>query len=344
MRVLVVDDSDINRDVAGQILRDQGAQPVFASDGKQALDWLCAHPAQVDIVLMDVQMPVMDGIEATRRLRAHAAIRHAADHRADGRRLQGTAEAALQAGMNDFISKPFDVPLAIALIARLHLRQGGATPAVAPGPATLAPDAPRAEVRLLDQALDLARGMAQWLDDAPYRYHLGRFSASHADSALRMRQHLDAGDTGATLALAHTLSGIAANLALPGVWLAARGVERLVLDNEGAHEVNAGLDVLERELARAQRAIAVHLGAPPLRPAAQQAPAPLSALLDQLLAALDEDDPAPAEPLLDQLRAWLPCAALEPVTTALSSFDFRAARSAVRVLAAQHLAHADYPS
>jgi len=344
IRVLVVDDNDINRDVAGQILRDQGAQPVFASDGKEALDWLCAHPAQVDIVLMDVQMPVMDGIEATRRLRAMPQFDALPIIALTAGAFQEQRTAALQAGMNDFISKPFDVPLAIALIARLHLRQGGATPAVAPGPATLAPDAPRAEVRLLDQALDLARGMAQWLDDAPYRYHLGRFSASHADSALRMRQHLDAGDTGATLALAHTLSGIAANLALPGVWLAARGVERLVLDNEGAHEVNAGLDVLERELARAQRAIAVHLGAPPLRPAAQQAPAPLSALLDQLLAALDEDDPAPAEPLLDQLRAWLPCAALEPVTTALSSFDFRAARSAVRVLAAQHLAHADYPS
>ncbi|OBV37816.1 ATP-binding protein [Janthinobacterium psychrotolerans] len=341
--VLVVDDSDINREVAGHILQDQGAHAVFASDGRQALDWLCAHPAQADIVLMDVQMPVMDGIEATRRLRAMRQFETLPIIALTAGAFQEQRAVALRAGMNDFISKPFDVPLAIALIARLHRCHGGAAPAMAPPPAQNSPEAPQPAAA--GAALDPVRGMAQWLDEAPYRHHLGRFGTSHADSASRMRQQLGAGDTGAMLALAHALSGIAANLALPGVARAARGVERLLLASRDQHaidEVNGALDVLEQELARAQRAIAVHLAAlPPAPQLAQEAPAPLAALLGQLLAVLDQDDPAPAEPLLGQLRAWLPGAQLEPVTTALSNFDFRAARAAVGILAARQLAHAE---
>jgi PAS domain S-box-containing protein len=74
LRILVVDDSDINREVAERILAGEGAQVVLANDGQQAVDWLRAHTNQVDIVLMDVQMPVMNGYEATRLRRLTPAL------------------------------------------------------------------------------------------------------------------------------------------------------------------------------------------------------------------------------------------------------------------------------
>jgi FOG: CheY-like receiver len=69
VRILVVDDSEINREVALRILESEGAQVNLANDGQQALNWLQQHPAGIDIVLMDVQMPVMDGYSATQKIR-----------------------------------------------------------------------------------------------------------------------------------------------------------------------------------------------------------------------------------------------------------------------------------
>ena len=70
LRILIVDDSEINREVAMRIVEKDGAIVSLANNGKEAIDFLCAHPDEIDIVLMDVQMPIMDGYQATRQLRA----------------------------------------------------------------------------------------------------------------------------------------------------------------------------------------------------------------------------------------------------------------------------------
>ncbi|WP_308921023.1 ATP-binding protein [Janthinobacterium sp. J1-1] len=327
--VLVVDDSEINRDVAGQILRDQGARPVFAHDGQQALDWLCAHPALADIVLMDVQMPVMDGIEATRRLRRMAQFDSLPVIALTAGAFKAQQEAALQAGMAAFIGKPFDVPATIALIARLHRRQSGAHSA---RPLAVIPAATTDGGR--ERAFDLRQGLALWLDEAPYRQHLERFGDAHGGSAALIGRYLDAGEAGAALALAHKLSGIAGNLALPALHRAAQATERLLAS--GA-EARGSLAPLAAELARAVDAIAAYLRD---SPAALRATAACGtgaqALLERLITALDADDPAPAEALLDQLRLLLPAGDIELIAAPLSCFDFRGAETAARSLSMRH--------
>jgi len=108
LRVLLVEDNRINQMVAETLLRKMGCQVTTASNGEAALERLAKEP--VDIVLMDCQMPVMDGFEATRRLRAGLAGASLAGIPViaiTANAMQGDRELCVAAGMNDYIAKPF---------------------------------------------------------------------------------------------------------------------------------------------------------------------------------------------------------------------------------------------
>lgn len=263
VRVLVVDDSEINRDVVNHILCDQGAVPSFACDGRQALDWLLAHPADVDIVLMDVQMPVMDGLQATRALRQLPQFQDLPVVALTAGAFQTQRTAALEAGVNHFISKPFDVPQTIALIARAHRRHAQELPALTPvmAEATM-PVPPRAAASVIDRA----HGMALWLDEAPYRQHLSRFGSTYRNTVGAMRALLAANARDDAAALAHKVAGEAGSLALPATLQAAQQAEQLL---HAGDDASAALDTLEQALAHAIDAIAAFTAQtpPPGQPA-----------------------------------------------------------------------------
>jgi len=214
IRVLVVDDSDINCEVARRILHGQGAIVSLAADGQEALDWLLAHPTDVDLVLMDVQMPVMDGIEATRRLRKIPQFATLPIVALTAGAFKSQQVAAHEAGMTHFISKPFDVPSTIAMIQRLTgCRPGGAvrqdaTPALA--------------------AIDIAKGLEIWGDMAAYQDYLQRFVTTYSTCVTVIVTQVYQGDRPAALALAHKLAGVAANMALPQTHACAAEVERVL--------------------------------------------------------------------------------------------------------------------
>jgi CheY-like chemotaxis protein len=111
--ILVADDNEVNRRLAGILLTKQGHSVSYAHDGEQAL---AAATSDIDLILMDVEMPVMGGFEATRRLRARgctlpiiALTAHA---------IAGYREKCLEAGMNEFITKPISVKALIAMVDR----------------------------------------------------------------------------------------------------------------------------------------------------------------------------------------------------------------------------------
>ena len=262
VRVLVVDDSEINRDVVKHILCDQGAVPSFACDGRQALDWLLAHPADVDIVLMDVQMPVMDGLQATRALRQLPQFQDLPVVALTAGAFQTQRTAALEAGVNHFISKPFDVPQTIALIARAHRRHAQGLPALPPFVTEATMCVPPCGAAAV---IDLQQGMAQWLDEAPYRQHLSRFGSNYRNTVGAMRALLAADARGDAAALAHKLAGEAGSLALPATLQAAQQAEQLL---HAGDDASAALDTLEQALARAiEAAAALTAQTPPGQPA-----------------------------------------------------------------------------
>ncbi len=262
VRVLVVDDSEINRDVVKHILCDQGAVPSFACDGRQALDWLLAHPADIDIVLMDVQMPVMDGLQATRALRQLPQFQDLPVVALTAGAFQTQRTAALEAGVNHFISKPFDVPQTIALIARAHRRHAQGLPALPPVVTEAAMRVPPCGAAAV---IDLQQGMAQWLDEAPYRQHLSRFGSNYRNTVETMRALLAADARSDAAALAHKLAGEAGSLALPATLQAAQQAEQLL---HAGDDASAALDALEQALAHAiEAAAALTAQTPPGQPA-----------------------------------------------------------------------------
>ncbi|HVE53879.1 MAG TPA: response regulator, partial [Ramlibacter sp.] len=105
-RVLLVEDNEVNQIVAGAFLRKVGLHVDIASDGQSALERLAA--GSYDVVLMDMHMPVLDGVATTRIIRGNAAHTHLAVIALTASVLPADRQRCLDAGMNDFIPKPFE--------------------------------------------------------------------------------------------------------------------------------------------------------------------------------------------------------------------------------------------
>ena len=197
--VLVAEDNRVNQLVIGGLLGKAGICVTLAENGRQAVARALAPPAPVDLVLMDVQMPEMDGIEATRALRQQGYSGPIVAVSAGA----GAAEQARcrEAGMNDFIAKPIDADELWGLFT-CWIRPRDASPAEA------AAESPEQRFLGNQAVLDQARRA---------------FRADHGDDARRMIALLAAGDRPALARRAHALKGAAAILGLDAVaQLAAR--------------------------------------------------------------------------------------------------------------------------
>jgi PAS domain S-box-containing protein len=208
-KVLVADDNEVNREVMRELLRAVGLSVVEAVDGAQALAVLDTDP-QVDLVLMDVLMPVLDGLAATRALRA----------REGGERLPVLAMTAhafeedqrrcLDAGMNGFISKPVLLDDLYRLLERWLPIDTGRTSVALPDPRQ--PDVDT--VPGLDTASGLSRVGGS---SALYRKVLGTFAQAHQPEPARLRELAATQDAAGLGALAHRIKGACATIGAQGL-------------------------------------------------------------------------------------------------------------------------------
>jgi len=152
MRVLVVDDSDINLEVTKRILELEGAKVVLASNGQEAFDFLEVQPHAIDVVLMDVQMPVLDGHDATRRIRLELNLADLPIIALTAGALSSERQRATAAGMDDYLVKPFDAQSLVAsILRRVSPVNGRPVQAIAGSPDTPTPEAlPWPEIEGID--------------------------------------------------------------------------------------------------------------------------------------------------------------------------------------------------
>jgi two-component system cell cycle response regulator DivK len=116
-KVLLVEDNEMNRDMLSRRLIRRGFQVVFAMDGQQGID--LARSERPDIILMDMSLPVIDGWEATRRLKADDATRSVPVIGLTAHAMSGDREKVIEAGCNDYDTKPVELDRLIGKIERL---------------------------------------------------------------------------------------------------------------------------------------------------------------------------------------------------------------------------------
>ena len=123
-KILLVEDNEMNRDMLSRRLIRKGYDVVMAEDGKQGVD--LAGTAAPDLILMDLSLPVIDGWEATRRIKAADATKAIPIIALTAHAMVGSEQQALEAGCDDFDTKPVDLPRLLGKIEALLQRGSGA--------------------------------------------------------------------------------------------------------------------------------------------------------------------------------------------------------------------------
>ena len=248
-RVLLVEDHEINQQLALELLASAGITADLACNGADAVA-MVTHQTY-DVVLMDIQMPDMDGYEAARRIRAdpgHGALPIIA---MTANALPSDREKAVAAGMNGHLAKPINVRELFATLARWIDGAEAARPAGAavagndPAPLPAFP------------GLDTAAGLSRCRGDADlYRTLLARFRAGYRDLPAALREAGDSDDPDAVRRYAHRLKGTAANLGAEGIAAAAAELESICRDEAPAESLQILIDRLTGELTQLDVALA----------------------------------------------------------------------------------------
>ncbi|HSV71050.1 MAG TPA: response regulator [Methylibium sp.] len=255
-RVLLVEDNELNQIVAGELLSDVcGMRVTVAGTGREALAQLEA--AAFDVILMDVQMPEMDGYEVARRVRCRPAFAALPIIAMTAHAMATDRERCLAAGMNDFLSKPFDPQDLFAVLGR-WLQAGTA----AGEPGRGAGD----EAGVLSFELGLRRCMGK---AALYEKIVRRYLTSRIQTPGQIQAALDAGARPEAARIAHSLISTAGTLGAMGLSDTARAVQ-VAIDGDDA----AGLPALMAVLATEHVAVCAALEGYLARPDAAAAPPP----------------------------------------------------------------------
>jgi len=326
LRILIADDVPQNLELLSLVLEAHGHSVTLARDGAEALEQFKA--GTFDVALMDVHMPVVDGLLATQLIRQHEretgratmpVIALTASVMAEDRR------AALQAGMSGFAIKPLDAPKLfeeMATVLGIPCRPEPLSPAPEPLERTSA-------------AIDWARGVTLWGSEQRMIGAVEQLLEAASQKYPLLCPKLTEIDWDAAVYSLHSLRGVAGNLALPEVAQLAGSLEDMLKD--GRHdEVRQGLPALRASLDAVRKAL------PARRPSAGTASAPMpEALLLSMHGLLEtlahnELDDEILERVCNGLEASEQAAVAKALRAAADAFEFQQARVLLQKLINEH--------
>jgi two-component system sensor histidine kinase/response regulator len=296
VRILLAEDNEINQQIAVELLEGVGATVEVANDGREAVRKLLEQPMppNYDVVLMDLQMPEMDGYQATRKIRS--------DPRFAGFPIIAmTAHATIEerqkcmaAGMNGHVSKPIDPSSLFDTLERFVVPAAKGPAVAPPEPASVAtaeadelPDVP---------GLNTADGLMRVAGNRKlYRKLLRQFFTTEADAAQRIASALAGNDRALAERLAHTVKGVAGNIGAAAVQNAAAKLEKAIAGSAPEAEIEESRASLAGCLAELIRGLETALEGAVGEPAQAGDPEKVKEAVEQLLRYLAESDAAALE-------------------------------------------------
>ena len=244
-RILLVEDNEINQELARELLSMNSIQAVIANNGQEAIDILAKQ--SFDGVLMDCQMPILDGYEATRRIRSDDRYKDLPIIALTANAMAGDRQKVLDAGMNDHIAKPIDPNEMLAKwIHTGHHAAVSSDLPLKPAPAPL----PAIDELDMQAGLKTTQGNLEL-----YRRLLQRFDDSQAGFVGKFEALLAIDDRDSMERAAHTLKGVAANIGAGPVREAAAALETACREGLEGEALRLKLLAVGQRLARLRHSI-----------------------------------------------------------------------------------------
>ncbi|MFA7415709.1 MAG: response regulator, partial [Rhizobium sp.] len=242
-RILLVEDNELNQEVATELLRNVGFIVDVAENGQVALDKV--RVAEYDIVLMDMQMPVMDGVTATQEIRKEMRFKDLPVVAMTANAMQDDRDRCMAAGMDDHVAKPIEPEdLWKALLKWIRPRRSMA------GAEGIRPPLPDADLPYGIDGLDTVAGLRRVLGKKPlYLSMLRKFVAGQKSATTEILNALDAGDWGTAERLAHTLKGVSGTISATALQQMGGHLERSIRERLPREAVDLLLDKLKLPLA-----------------------------------------------------------------------------------------------
>ncbi len=230
--VLLVEDNAINQQVARDLLQRFGASVDVARNGREAVEMV--KGTFYDVVLMDVQMPVMDGLTATRCIRALPGGADLPIVALTAHALAEDRDRCLEAGMNDYLTKPIDSGRLLAALGQwIAPAAAAADEGPAPGEGRGTPVPGEAPDAAAPMGLDTAKALARLGGNERLLLSVAaEFCRDYRESAGVLVRRLEAGDLDGARRLAHTVKGVAGNIAADALADAARDLEAVLAAGE----------------------------------------------------------------------------------------------------------------
>ena len=295
LHLLLVEDNEINQEVAGELLRAVGIEFTLAENGKQAVE--LALSQTFDGVLMDIQMPELDGYGATQEIRKHRTSEQLPIIAMTANAMAGDREKALGMGMNDHVPKPIDPNQLYIAIRRWFCKDkaDAAQPAIQQATAMVSkPTVNNGDLPAEIDGIDIVSGLQRVVgNDKLYLKILLKFRDSQMNAVDEIRAALAAGDGELAQRLAHTVKGVAGNLGANDLQAAAAAVDTACRTGDKP-ALDECLPRMEQQMTRVQSALqALQTGKTPA-PTESAEPvidlARLNADLAQLIELLRNDD------------------------------------------------------
>ncbi len=245
-KILLVEDNEINQELATELLSHHGIEVMVANNGQEAIDFL--NKESVDGVLMDCQMPIKDGYTATREIRQNAKFADLPIIAMTANVMAGDRDKALRAGMNEHIGKPINTQ---ELFTKMALWVTPSNPKKSPSLPSSSTEQSSAIPEL--DGLDINAGLAITQNDKTlYLRLLHKFKENYQDAITPMVSALEQGDFHALEHLAHTLKGVAGNIGAKALYTCCQTVESKAVEQEAS---SAMLTQCQNELDRLQSSL-----------------------------------------------------------------------------------------